>query len=291
MKTKKPITDIIRKRVSCRTYSTRPVEKDLKDQLEQLLADSPAGPFGSRSRFELITATDADRDVLKGLGTYGFIKDPAGFILSAVKQSPRDLEDFGYAMERNILCATNLGLGTCWLGGTFTKSAFAEKISAGEDETLPAVASVGYIAPKMRMVEKALRWGADAKNRKPWKDLFFKNGFNASLSPEDIGKWAEPLEMVRIAPSASNRQPWRIVQESTIQRFHFYLQRTKGYQTRNKMLFGIADLQRVDMGIAMCHFEITCKDSGLSGKWIFDEPDIGNLPELTAYVASWQPSL
>ena len=30
-----------------------------------------------------------------------------------------------------------------------------------------------YIAPKMRMVEKALRWGAGAKNRKPWKDLFF----------------------------------------------------------------------------------------------------------------------
>jgi len=291
MKTNKPITDIIRKRHSCRTYSTRPVEKDLKDQLEQLLADSPAGPFGSRSRFELITATDEDRDALKDLGTYGFIKDPAGFILSAVKQSPRNLEDFGYAMERNILYATDLGLGTCWLGGSFTRSTFAEKISAKEDETLPAVASVGHMAPKMRMVEKAIRWGAGAKNRKPWKDLFFKNGFNGSLSPEDIGKWAEPLEMVRIAPSASNRQPWRIVHESTTRRFHFYLQRSKGYQTRNKILFGIADLQRVDMGIAMCHFEMTGKDLGFFGKWSFDEPNIGKLPELTSYVASWQTSL
>ena len=291
MKTKKPITDIIRKRHSCRTYSTRPVEKDLKDQLEQLLADSPAGPFGSRSRFELIKATDEDRDALKGLGTYGFIKDPAGFILSAVKQSSRGLEDFGYAMERNILYATDLGLGTCWLGGSFTRSTFAEKISAKEDETLPAVASVGHMAPKMRMVEKAIRWGAGAKNRKPWKDLFFKNGFNGSLSPEDIGKWAEPLEMVRIAPSASNRQPWRIVHESTTRRFHFYLQRSKGYQTRNKILFGIADLQRVDMGIAMCHFEMTGKDLGFFGKWSFDEPNIGKLPELTSYVASWQTSL
>ncbi|MBU2622825.1 MAG: hypothetical protein KKD92_10955 [Proteobacteria bacterium] len=41
MITKKPITDLIRKRYSCRTYSTRPVAKDLKDQLEQLLAGSP----------------------------------------------------------------------------------------------------------------------------------------------------------------------------------------------------------------------------------------------------------
>ena len=291
MKTNKPITDIIRKRASCRTYSTGPVEKDLKDRLEQLLADSAAGPFGSRPRFELITATDRDRDALKDLGTYGFIKDPAGFILSAVAQSPRDLEDFGYVMEQNILHATDLGLGTCWLGGTFTRSTFAEKISAREDETLPAVASVGHMAPKMRLVEKVMRWGAGAENRKPWKDLFFKNGFNGAPSPEDIGKWAQPLEMVRIAPSASNRQPWRIVQESATRCFHFYLQRTKGYQTRNKVLFGMADLQRVDMGIAMCHFELTCNDLGLSGKWTFDEPDIGKLPELTSYVASWQPSL
>jgi nitroreductase len=290
MKTNKQITDIIRERHSCRTYSTRPVEKNLIDQLEKFLTDSPAGPFGTRPRFELITATDEDRDALKNLGTYGLIKDPAGFIVSAVKQSPRDLEDFGYAMEEIILYATDLGLGTCWLGGSFTKSTFAEKISADENETMPAVAAIGHMAPKMSMVEKVMRWGAGAKNRKPWKDLFFNNGFNGSLSPEDVGKWAEPLEMARIAPSASNRQPWRIVRESTTRCFHFYLQRTKGYQTRNKMLFGMADLQRVDMGIAMCHFEMACNDSGLSGKWSFDEPDIGNLPELTAYVASWQPS-
>lgn len=291
MNTTKPITEIIRKRHSCRTYSTKPVEKDLKDQLERFLVDSPAGPFGTRTRFELITATDEGRDALKGLGTYGFIKDPAGFILGAVKQSLRDLEDFGYAMERNILYATDLGLGTCWLGGSFTRSTFAERISTCDDETVPAVAAVGHVAPKMRMMEKTIRWGAGAENRKPWKDLFYHHGFNEPLSPEDIGKWAEPLEMVRIAPSASNRQPWRIVRDPTTSRFHFYLQRSKGYQTRNKMLFGMADLQRVDMGIAMCHFELACNASGLTGKWSLDEPDIGNLPESTAYVASWQPSL
>ncbi|MGD9974497.1 MAG: nitroreductase family protein [Desulfatirhabdiaceae bacterium] len=290
MKTKKTITEIIRKRYSCRTYIKRPVENDLKDQLEQFLADSPAGPFGSRSRFELIMATDEDRDALKGLGAYGFIKDPAGFIVSAIRQSPKNLEDFGYVMERNILYATDLGLGTCWLGGSFTRSAFAKKIRAGEDETLPAVAAIGYMASKMGMVEKAIRWGAGAENRKPWKALFFKNGFNECLSPEDTGKWADPLEMVRIAPSASNRQPWRIVYESTTGSFHFYLQRTKGYQSRNKTMFGMADLQRVDMGIAMCHFEMTCNDSGLSGKWVFHEPDIGNLPESTTYVTSWETS-
>lgn len=290
MKTKKPVTDLIWKRYSCRTYSARPVEKNLKDQLEQFVATSPAGPFGSRPRFEIITATDEDRNALKDLGTYGFIKNPTGFILSAVKRSPRDLEDFGYTMERNILYATDMGLGTCWLGGSFAKSKFAEKISANEDEIVPAVAAFGHMASKMSLVEKAIRWGAGAKNRKPWEELFFKNGFNGSLSTEDIGKWAEPLEMVRIAPSASNRQPWRIVWEPATGSFHFYRQRSKGYKARNKMLFGMADLQRVDMGIAICHFEMASKESGFPGKWLFDEPNIGKLPESTEYVASWRTS-
>jgi hypothetical protein len=132
-----------------------------------------------------------------------------------------------------------------------------------------------------------MRWGAGANNRKPRQELFFKNTFGQPLSPEDSKEWNTPLEMVRLGPSASNRQPWRIVKQAEGYTFHFYLQRTKRYQTRNRILFGMADLQRVDMGIAMCHFETTAVDLGLSGQWHFGEPDIGQLPEQTSYVASW----
>jgi hypothetical protein len=92
---------------------------------------------------------------------------------------------------------------------------------------------------------------------------------------------------VRNGPSASNQQPWRIVKQADSNTFHFYLQRTKRYQSRNRILFGMADLQRVDMGIAMCHFEMTAVDLGLAGQWRFEEPDVGKLPDQTSYVASW----
>jgi len=288
MKNKNPITDIVKKRYSCRTYDKTPIENDHRKALKQFLSDSPAGPFGSRPRFNLITAEDKDRDALKDLGTYGFIKDPTGFVLSAVGKTDRGLEDFGYLMERNILYATDLGLGTCWLGGSFTKSSFAEKINAAPAETVPAVAAIGYAAPKKRLMEKAIRWGAGAKNRKPWKNLFFKNEFNEPLSSEHVEEYSNPLEMVRLGPSASNRQPWRVVYDSNDNHFHFYLQRTTAYKTRNKMLFGMADLQRVDMGIAMCHFEMTCKDMELSGQWIFEEPEIDKPSEQMEYLASWK---
>jgi len=37
----------------------------------------------------------------------------------------------------------------------------------------------------------------------------------------------------------------------------------------------MADLQRVDMGIAMCHFELAVREAGIEGRWVTDQP----LPE------------
>jgi nitroreductase len=287
MTTQQPITEIIKKRYSCRTYTTTPISHDLQISLKAFLSENRTGPFGAKVRFKLITATAAEQNDLKDLGTYGVIKNAPGFIIGTVKGGSNNLEDFGYAMEKNILFATRMELGTCWLGGTFTKSTFADKISVEPDESIPAVTAIGYTAPRKSLIEKSMRLGAGANNRKPWQTLFFKKMFTQPLSTKNSEKWNLPLEMVRIGPSASNRQPWRIIKEADSNRFHFYLQRSKGYQTRNRIFFGLADLQRVDMGIAMCHFEMTAVDIGLSGKWHFDEPDIGKLPKQTSYVASW----
>jgi len=281
------IKEIIKKRYSCRTYTKTPIEKDQQVSLKAFLSENRTGPFGAEVRFKLITATAAEQNDLKNLGTYGVIKNATGFIIGAVRSGPSNLEDFGYAMEKNILFATSMELGTCWLGGTFTKSTFADKIGAEPDESIPAVTATGYIAPQKSLLEKTMRLGAGANNRKPWQTLFFKDMFTQPLLTENSEKWNIPLEMVRIGPSASNRQPWRVIKEAGSSNFHFYMQRSKGYQTRNRVLFGMADLQRVDMGIAMCHFEMTAIDIGLSGKWHFDEPDIGQLPKYTNYVASW----
>ncbi len=288
MKTQLPVTEIIQKRYSCRTYAATPISKAHHASLDAFLSENRTGPFGAGVRFKLITASTSEQTDLKDLGTYGVIKNPTGFIIGAVKDGPNSLEDFGYAMEKNILLAARLGLGTCWLGGTFTKSTFADKMNAGDDESIPAVTATGYIASGKSLLEKTMRWGAGADNRKSRQTLFFKNAFDHPLSPEESGDWNTPLEMVRIGPSASNRQPWRIVKQSDRPVFHFYMQRSKGYKTRNRILFGMADLQRVDMGIAMCHFEMTAVDRGLDGQWHFEEPDIGNLPEQTSYVASWE---
>jgi hypothetical protein len=189
-------------------------------------------------------------------------------------------------MEQIVLFATDLGLGTCWLGGTFTKTGFASKAAVQEGELVPSVISVGYIAKKPRLFDNMIRRSAKADKRRPWERLFFDGGFETPLSHQAAGEYAQPLDMLRRGPSASNKQPWQVVRQG--KRWHFYLRRTPGYREgRLNRRMVVADLQRIDMGIAMCHFELTARELGLQGRWERNEPGIIIPDGPLEYTVSW----
>ena len=58
---------------------------------------------------------------------------------------------------------------------------------------------------------------------------------------------SEVLDMVRWAPSAINKQPWRIVHRDGA--YHFYEKKDRGYSSD-----ATGDMQKIDVGIALCHF-------------------------------------
>jgi hypothetical protein len=285
---RRPIAEIIERRFSCRTYAPGPIQLGLRDELSEFLAASGQGPLGTRVRFELVSASEEDLAALKGLGTYGFIKGASGFIIGAVGPGERNLEDYGYLLEGAILFATDLGLGTCWLGATFDRSAFSRKISLQEGETIPAVAALGYVAERRRWLDSYIRRRAGSDDRLPWSALFFDRDFANPLSVEKCGPFVTPLQMVRLAPSASNRQPWRIVKDGS--QWHFYLRRSRNLSNRSLSILKLADLQRIDMGIAMCHFQLTAKEMGLSGEWKLQDPGINQPDPETEYIVTWQGS-
>jgi nitroreductase len=282
-----PISQLIRKRFSCRTYRAEPVKENHLADLEAFILNNHISPFGSKIRFRLIAAKESDSQVLRGLGTYGFIKDPAGFILGACPDLPDSLLDFGYLLESIILKATDLGIGTCWLGGTFRKSRFEKIMVLEEGEIIPSVASIGYPANGQAWIDRASRLYAGADHRLTWEELFFTDNFGDPLSKELSEDYAEPLEAVRLAPSASNRQPWRILRSG--KNWHFYLKRTPNYPSPLfDFLIGLADLQRIDLGIAMSHFELSALELGLQGHWIFTDPGFYLPDEYLEYTATWR---
>jgi len=269
----------IRQRISCRTYDGRVPDEETKGRLRAFFRENTRGPFGNPLRFELIDLTEAERAELKSLGTYGVIKGAGLFIAGAVTRGARSMEDFGFGMERNILFATTLGLGTCWLGGTLNRAGFARKIALEPGELMPAISPVGYAAGKRSLTDRAFRFMAKSDKRKPWQELFFDGRPDTPLSRELAGPLGEVLEAVRIGPSASNRQPWRIVREGAA--FHLFLARTPGY---DKML-GEIRLQEVDMGIALCHFELAAGELGVRGSWREAKPSFA--AGVWEYVVSW----
>jgi hypothetical protein len=280
----RPVTEIIVQRFSCRHYLEAPIRAEQRGQLEAFLASNTASPLGTSARFLLVAATDEDRQALRGLGTYGTIHSPTGFVIGAVRPVGKNLEGFGCLMERAVLFATDRGLGTCWLGGFFTRSSFSRAIGLSRDETIPAVVAAGYKATPHAEGD-LLRRLANGGSRLPWGRLFFDGGFGTTLTRENAGSYAVPLDMVRLAPSASNKQPWRIVRDDG--GWHFYIQRTAGYRNPVTRLARVVDLQRVDVGIALCHFEMTVSEMGLSGAWQVRDPGIEKPSGLTEYVVSW----
>lgn len=275
----KPITQVIRERTSIRSYNNKPLDSDVADKVIQLLNESK-GPLGIYTRFKLVNANIDHIDSNLKLGTYGVIKGTSWFIASAVKNSTDSLLELGYILEKGILYATSIGLGTCWLGGTFKKGEFAKVMELKEDELLPIISPIGYSSESRRLVDSFIRLTAGSKNRKPWSEIFFNNNFFKPLTESDAAEYSIPLEMLRLAPSASNKQPWRIVKSGD--NYDFYIEHTKGYGKAFSY-----DIQMVDMGIALCHFELTALELGLAGTWQKIKTNINELSPLTEYIISW----
>ena len=86
--------------------------------------------------------------------------------------------------------------------------------------------------------------------------------------------------MVRLAPSAVNKQPWRVIAADNTA--HFYLKRSKGFGRSTHL-----DMQKIDLGIALCHFALTAKENGLSIEFLQMDPMLSSDPA-TEYIGSYR---
>lgn len=263
--------ELIRHRRSVRTFDGQ----DLRpEHLQQVLdcAESAENPYRIAIEWRILSAK-ADglaSPVISGTDTW---------IAGKVKQVPHAEEAFGYSFEKVVLYAESIGLGTTWIAGTMNRPVFEKAMNLQADEKLPCVSPLGYPAKKMALREVLMRKGVGADKRMKFEELFFSNSFDKPLSESEAGELAEPLEMVRWAPSAVNKQPWRVVLADG--KAHFYEKRSRGYLAPDGW-----DLQKVDMGIALYHFEYGLCGQGKKPEFRIEDPDIPT-PQDTFYIASY----
>ncbi|MBE5892467.1 MAG: nitroreductase [Lachnospiraceae bacterium] len=244
----KQITDHIMKRRSVRTFDGCKLSEEDLEKLRSFMG-TIENPFGIPVEFKFLHAKEHGLicPVVSGTELY---------VGGKIKKMPNANVAFGYSFEMFVLFAQSLGIGTVWLGGTMNRAAFEKAMELGADEIMPCASPLGYPAKKMSLREGTMRKAIKADERLPFEDLFYEGDFKTPLHKERAGVFLQPLEMVRLAPSAVNKQPWRVVIADNAA--HFYLKRSKGFGHETDL-----DMQKIDMGIALCHFALTAKESGL----------------------------
>lgn len=269
------VKEVIKRRISKRTYEERSLtEEDKKKLLE--FNSTLTNPFGVEVKVQYISKEKGADDVQ--LGTYGTIKGAKDFLAITVKDQPYAMEAIGYQFENLVLYATDIGIGTVWLAGTFKRKDFINAIEIGEDDLFPCICPLGYPAQKQSFLEKITKASLGSKKRKDWDKLFFLDDFTKVLTKADAGIYEDALEMLRLAPSATNSQPWAVVKEGN--KFHFFC------NYKNTLNDDVKKIKHIDIGIALSHFHQTAMSKGLNGS--LQVQDIGfSIPDNMHYVLSY----
>ena len=262
------LIDIVKGRKSVRTFDERPISDAHRKDIEEYIKNIP-NPFNIPVEFVLLDAKEhsLSSPVLVGESLY---------LAAKVEKKPYADVAFGYSFEKLVLHAWSLGIGTVWIGGTMKREVFEKAAGLKENEMMPCVTPLGYPAKKRSLKETMMRKGIGADTRFSSDKLFFDGEWSKPLITDE--ETAEILEMVRWAPSAVNKQPWRIVLKDGA--YHFYEKKDNGYLSD-----ATGDLQKVDVGIAICHFVLGAEDKGKKAEVTISDPEI-EIPADCEYIAS-----
>ncbi len=263
--------DLVKGRKSVRTFDGRPVSPDDRAKLETCAA-SALNPFDIPVEFVFLDAAEHHlfSPVISGAGLYAAGK---------VAKKPYADVAFGFSFEQLVLYAWSLGIGTTWIGGTMRRELFEKAAGLADGEMMPCVTPLGYPAKSRTLKENMMRRGIGADSRMDAQKLFFDEEWEKPLSMN--AETAELAELVRWAPSAVNKQPWRIVRSGDC--WHFYEKK----DARSFVSEKTGDLQKIDVGIALCHFVTGLEETGKKPAVSLADPEI-EVPLGVEYIATVQ---
>ena len=260
----------VRSRRSVRTFDGKPLaESELQELLD--FARTAENPYGIPLEWVIL---DTEKDSLSSPVIVGEKTD----VTAKVPKVPHAEEAFGYSFERLVLFAAEKGIGTTWIAGTMDRKSFERAAKLKDGEIMPCVSPLGRAAKKMSLREIMMRKGISADSRFTFEKLFFRGSFETPLTADVAGELADVLEAVRWAPSACNYQPWRIVLADGAA--HFYLKRNKGFGEGR-----LFDTQKIDIGIALCHFALAMEEAGRTVSLSLEDPGIA-VPDGEIFIAS-----
>lgn len=209
------IEKLIKERHSVRSYIDKEIETEKTNILNKLIED-----INKKENLNIQLILNDGEAFDKFILHYGRLKNCKNYIALIGKKDNSLDEKVGYNGERIVLKAQGLGLNTCWVAGTYKKSAVKAKIA--EDEKLVCVIAIGYgetngVIRKSKTIDEV----TVSTNYPDW----FKLG----------------IEFALLAPTAVNQQKFKFeyIDENTV-----------------KAIPGRGAMTKIDLGIVKYHFEL-----------------------------------
>jgi len=173
------------------------------------------------------------------------VKAPHYLVISS-EEKEGFLENIGFMFQQMDLHFSSMGLGSCWLGMARTNEDIKTE--------LPFVIVMAFGKP----------------NEALYRDIpeFKRNGLSQISQGKD-----KRIEVVRLAPSATNSQNWYFVAED--EKIHVYRKKLSLLKLR------IYDrMNQIDIGIAICYLWLSC----LNYNKPFDFVKLDSPPERKGFV-------
>ena len=263
-----PAKEMIRNRKSVRSFDGAPLRAEDRAALEAF-TQTLENPFGVPVEFRLLDTKEhgISSPVIAGAEVY---------LAAKVKREKHFEIAWGYSFETACLYAASLGVGTVILAASLSRGAVEKALAVQPDEVMPAASPVGYPAAKRTLRDTLMRKGLRADERLAFETLFFDGAFDTPLTEARAGDFRDALELARWAPSATNKQPWRaVVIGNTV---HFY-------EAQSMRESPLGDIQKVDVGIFLAHFDLTMQEDGHEGRFFDADPGLA-VPENVHYILS-----
>ncbi len=194
---------LLQQRHSVRAYSTEPIDTALLNKLKAEVTMINTHQHGLK--FKIVTD---DPDPFKSFSrSYGNFTNPHNYLAAVVDAAVDNvIERAGYFAEQFAIKATSLGLGTCFVGATFSEVKVKVQLRAGEKVLFVVI--FGYPLGKEKFLAKLTAKVAHLK--KMTSDDFFvpkeKLGEALTLFP----MLQTGLEAIACAPSWMNGRPTRV---------------------------------------------------------------------------------
>jgi nitroreductase len=246
-------------RRSVRRYEARRLDAETLAQAQEIV--SGVKPLVPGNRFEVLMRDVAPgEDLVQTMGGYGRLVSPPHYFVPYGVGETHVLTDLGYRVEQIVVRLTALGIATCYVGSVGREEAVCALFELPDAARIGAFLSFGYPATGLRgrAVNAMLRRAAGATNKLPVEHIFFHETFdNPATPPTEL---AQLVEAARLAPSAGNAQPWRLLwRDGTLSLF---VQRKGRYSTGR---FGAYRLY--DGGICMGNVALALEALGMAGHW------------------------